>query len=171
MHAATRICGNTSPGVVLCLHRRGSRLASLTHDASVYWVIIRFSSHDACPSTRQVEMLTYLSKVARGAAQKVEVLVHVVKALFDINPNMATHLNINIWKRCVATLLEVRCFRIPSTVHIPVVPSTCDSLSLRWLCLTSMTQKHRRFCCWAASCFRRRPRFLPSHIVAGAGTS
>lgn len=34
-------------------------------------------------------------------------LVHVVSALFDINPNMTTHMPVHLWKKCVATLLDI----------------------------------------------------------------
>ena len=55
----------------------------------------------------QVEMLQYLSTVAKGPSQQVEVLVHVVSALFDINPSMSTHMAVPLWKRCTGTLLQV----------------------------------------------------------------
>jgi len=44
-------------------------------------------------------MLVHLSKVARGPAQKVEVLVQVLSSLFDINPSMSTHMATPLWKR------------------------------------------------------------------------
>ena len=44
-------------------------------------------------------MLVYLASVARGPAQKVEVLVQVVSSLFDINPSMSTHMSTPLWKR------------------------------------------------------------------------
>ena len=40
-------------------------------------------------------------------APQVEVLVHVVSALFDMNPSMATHMAPPLWRRCVGVLLEV----------------------------------------------------------------
>ncbi|DBA87382.1 hypothetical protein WJX77_002170 [Trebouxia sp. C0004] len=55
----------------------------------------------------QVEMLTYLATVAKGPVQKLEVLIQVVSALFDINPSMSTHMSVPLWKRCAGTLLEV----------------------------------------------------------------
>ena len=55
----------------------------------------------------QVEMLSYLSTVAKGPVQKIEVLIQVVSALFDINPSMSTHMSVPLWKRCAGTLLEV----------------------------------------------------------------
>ncbi len=36
-----------------------------------------------------------------------QVLVHVVSALFDINPNMTTHMPVHLWKKCVATLFDI----------------------------------------------------------------
>jgi Eukaryotic translation initiation factor 3 subunit 8 N-terminus len=36
-----------------------------------------------------------------------QVLVHVVSALFDINPSMSTHMPVHLWKKCVATLLDI----------------------------------------------------------------
>jgi hypothetical protein len=56
----------------------------------------------------QVDMLQHLSTLAKGPVQKIEVLVRVVSSLFDINPSMSTHMAVPLWKRCVATLLEVR---------------------------------------------------------------
>ena len=38
---------------------------------------------------------------------QVEVLVHVVSALFDINPSMSSHMAPPLWKRCVGVLFEV----------------------------------------------------------------
>lgn len=55
----------------------------------------------------QVEMLTYLATVAKGPVQKIEVLIQVVSALFDINPSMSTHMSVPLWKRCAGTVLEV----------------------------------------------------------------
>ena len=40
-------------------------------------------------------------------ASAVQVLIHVVSALFDINPSMSTHMLVHLWKKCVAVLLEV----------------------------------------------------------------
>ena len=39
---------------------------------------------------------------------QVEVLVHVVSALFDINPSMSSHMAPPLWRRCVGVLFEVR---------------------------------------------------------------
>ena len=36
-----------------------------------------------------------------------QVLVHVVSALFDINPSMSTHMPLHLWKKCVSTLFNI----------------------------------------------------------------
>eukprot|EP00873_Tetraselmis_striata_P013074 jgi/Tetstr1/433338/TSEL_022624.t1 len=55
----------------------------------------------------QVEMLTYLATISKGPSQKLEVLMQIVGALFDINPSMSTTMAVPLWKRCVKTILEV----------------------------------------------------------------
>jgi translation initiation factor 3 subunit C len=55
----------------------------------------------------QVDMLVYLASIAKGPVQRLEILIQVVSALFDINPSMSTHMSVPLWKRCVATLLEI----------------------------------------------------------------
>ena len=52
-------------------------------------------------------MLTYLASVAQGPCLKIEVLLHVVSAIFDLSPSMATHLPVPLWKRCVGVALDV----------------------------------------------------------------
>ena len=42
-----------------------------------------------------------------GLTLAMQVLIHVVSALFDINPSMSTHMLVHLWKKCVAVLLEV----------------------------------------------------------------
>jgi hypothetical protein len=44
-----------------------------------------------CP---QVEMLQYLSTVAKGTAQRFAMLNALVSALFDLNPSTLTHLKV-----------------------------------------------------------------------------
>ena len=44
-------------------------------------------------------MLIYLSGVAKGDAQKVEVLIQVISSLFDINPSLASHMTTPLWKK------------------------------------------------------------------------
>jgi len=55
----------------------------------------------------QVEMLAYLSTIAKGPSQKVEVLMQIVGALFDLNPSMSTHMAVPLWRRSVKLLLEI----------------------------------------------------------------
>mmetsp|Transcript_33430 Transcript_33430/g.84725 ORF Transcript_33430/g.84725 Transcript_33430/m.84725 type:complete len:947 (-) Transcript_33430:272-3112(-) len=55
----------------------------------------------------QVEMLQYLTTVARGQAQRFEVLAQLVSSLFDLNPSMASHLKVSLWRKCVINLLEM----------------------------------------------------------------
>jgi hypothetical protein len=37
----------------------------------------------------------------------MQVLMHLVSALMDINPSMTTHMPLHLWKRCVSTLFQV----------------------------------------------------------------
>ena len=73
-------------------------------------------------------MLQYLASVAKGPSQQVEALVHVVSALFDINPSMSTHMALPIWKRCTGTLLQVTPPHLPESL-------TC---SRPMLCITGL---------------------------------
>lgn len=52
-------------------------------------------------------MLQYLTTVARGQAQRFEVLAQLVSSLFDLNPSMATHLKTSLWRKCVINLLDM----------------------------------------------------------------
>ena len=52
-------------------------------------------------------MLTYLASVAKGPAQRFEVLAQLVSSLFDLNPSMSAHLKTSVWKKCVINLLDM----------------------------------------------------------------
>jgi translation initiation factor 3 subunit C len=53
-------------------------------------------------------MLQYLVTVAKGAAQKLEVLGQLVSSLFDLTPGSHTHMKVPLWKKCMLQMLEVR---------------------------------------------------------------
>lgn len=68
----------------------------------------------------QVEMLAYLSGVAKGPAQKIEVLVHLVTVVFDMNQPLTAPMTVPNWKRCMASSFEIMDL-IDANPHVQLV--------------------------------------------------
>lgn len=69
--------------------------------------IIMMRGRRGTDKQEHVDMLTYLASVAKGAAQRFEVLAQLASSLFDLNPGMAGHLKTSVWKKCVLNLLDM----------------------------------------------------------------
>ena len=73
-----------------------------------------------------------------------QVLVHVVSALFDINPSMSTHMPVHLWNKCAAVLLELldllkehpnvvldEAYEVRGDMHMDCAEGTCCGSACR----------------------------------------
>jgi hypothetical protein len=88
-------------------HPHTHRTAPLTQVGKKLREIVMTRGRRGTDKQEQVEMLTYLVQVSKGAAQRLEVLAQLVSSLFDLNPTSSSYLKLNLWRKCVVHMLEI----------------------------------------------------------------